>query len=39
VCDISIDLLKAYDGTTTVMPMRVQEMYRGDINGRKVISK
>jgi hypothetical protein len=22
-----------------VMPMRVQEMYRGDINGRKVISK
>gem|GEM_PF-3061897 len=37
VCDITIPALKAYSGTTTVMPMRVWEMYKGLINGRKVI--
>jgi hypothetical protein len=37
VCDITISALKAYNGTTTIMPMRVWEMYRGLINGRKVI--
>lgn len=37
VCDISIPALKAYSGTTTIMPMRVREMYRGMVNGRKVI--
>lgn len=28
VCDITIPALKAYNGTTTIMPMRVREMYR-----------
>jgi hypothetical protein len=37
VCDITISALKAYSGTTTIMPMRVWEMYKGMINGRKVI--
>ena len=37
VCDITIPALKAYSGTTTLMPMRVWEMYKGLINGRKVI--
>lgn len=36
-CDITIPALKAYNGSTTIMPMRVWEMYRGKINGRKVI--
>lgn len=36
-CDISISALKAYSGSTTVMPFRVYEMYRGKVNGRKVI--
>ncbi len=37
VCDITIPALKAYNGTTTIMPMRVREMYKGKVNGRKVI--
>lgn len=36
-CDISIALLKAYNGTTTIMPMTVSELYKGAVNGRKVI--
>lgn len=36
-CDISIPMIKAYNGTATVMPMSIQEMYRGKVNGRKVI--
>ena len=27
-CDIAIPVLKAYNGSTTVMPMRVYEMYK-----------
>jgi len=37
VCDITISALKAYSGSTTIMPMRVHEMYKGLINGRKVV--
>lgn len=37
VCDITIPALKSYSGSTTIMPMRVHEMYKGLINGRKVI--
>ena len=36
-CDISTQALKAYDGTGTIMPMRIYEMYKWTINGRKVI--
>ena len=36
-CDVTTQALKAYNGTTTVMPMRIYEMYRGKVNGRKVI--
>lgn len=39
VCDITIPALKAYEGSTVIMPMRVWEMYRGKLNGRKVIIK
>lgn len=38
-CDITISAVKAYSWTTTVMPMRVAEMYKGLVNGRKVIIK
>lgn len=37
VCDITIPALKAYSGTTTIMPMRVHEMYKWLVNGRKVV--
>jgi uncharacterized protein YfaS (alpha-2-macroglobulin family) len=36
-CDISIQALKAYTGTPIIQPMRVYEMYRGKVNGRKII--
>lgn len=36
-CDVSIQALKAYNGTPVIQPMRVYEMYRGKINGRKVL--
>lgn len=39
VCDITIPALKAYSWSTVVMPMRVREMYRWKVNGRKVIHK
>jgi len=37
VCDITTTAIKAYDWETTVMPMRVWEMYRGAVNWRHVI--
>lgn len=36
-CDITTQALRAYNGTTTIMPMRIYEMYKWKINGRKVI--
>jgi uncharacterized protein YfaS (alpha-2-macroglobulin family) len=36
-CSISIEILKAYQWSTTIMPMTVAELYRGKVNGRKVI--
>jgi uncharacterized protein YfaS (alpha-2-macroglobulin family) len=36
-CDVSIPVIKAYNGSTTIMPMSVTEMYRWKVNGRKVI--
>lgn len=36
-CDISFSVLQAYSGETTTMPFRIYEMYKGKINGRKVI--
>ena len=36
-CDISIPALKAYKGTPVIQPMRVYEMYKGKVNGRKVV--
>lgn len=36
-CDVSIPVIKAYNGKTTIMPMTVSEMFKGKINGRKVI--
>lgn len=36
-CDITIPALKAYNGIPVIQPMRVYEMYRGKVNGRKVI--
>jgi uncharacterized protein YfaS (alpha-2-macroglobulin family) len=36
-CDITVPLLKAYNGKTVIMPMTVSEMYKGNINGRKVV--
>ncbi len=36
-CSMSIQILKAYQWSTSIMPMTVAEMYKGTINGRKVI--
>jgi Bacterial Alpha-2-macroglobulin MG10 domain len=36
-CDITIPLLKAYNGNAVIMPMTVSEMYKGNVNGRKVV--
>lgn len=36
-CDISFSVLQAYSGATTIMPFRIYEMYKGKLNGRKVI--
>lgn len=36
-CDFSFPVLQAYSGTTTTMPFRIYEMYKGKLNGRKVI--
>ncbi len=38
-CDVSIPLLKAYNGNTTIMPMSVSEIYKWTVNGRKVITQ
>lgn len=36
-CDFSFPVLQAYSGTATTMPFRIYEMYKGKLNGRKMI--